>query len=110
MTTTTNAFEYRTPVGAFTTWEEAAEACERCDFDPVECVETIEVDPITPNEAALAARFAGDRSPRMTPGEKRELVRMRLAVQNADALRGSVFVLTKRGRRALSRYRKGGRA
>lgn len=33
-----NEFNYETPVGNFKTWEEAAAACERCDFDPCECI------------------------------------------------------------------------
>jgi hypothetical protein len=31
--------EYRTPVGTFKTWEEAAAACERIDMDPCTCIE-----------------------------------------------------------------------
>lgn len=29
---------YQTPVGTFSTWEEAATACERCDLDPCTCI------------------------------------------------------------------------
>lgn len=36
--------DYRTPLGCFRTWEEAAVACERADFDPCTC---IEICPIT---------------------------------------------------------------
>lgn len=32
---------YETPVGTFATWEEAASACERCDFDPCECIKAV---------------------------------------------------------------------
>lgn len=35
---------YRTPIGNFQTWEEAAIACERCGLDPVECIKA-EVSP-----------------------------------------------------------------
>lgn len=37
------AIEYRTPVGTFSTYEEASDACERVDFDPCECVEIVRV-------------------------------------------------------------------
>jgi hypothetical protein len=30
---------YKTPVGRFDTWEEAASACERADFDPCACIQ-----------------------------------------------------------------------
>jgi hypothetical protein len=30
---------YETPLGTFDIWEEAANACERCDFDPVLCIQ-----------------------------------------------------------------------
>lgn len=33
--------EYRTPLGTFRTWEEAAAACDRADLDPVECIEIL---------------------------------------------------------------------
>ena len=33
MTTT-----YHTPIGIYPTWEAAATACERCDFDPITCI------------------------------------------------------------------------
>lgn len=46
-----SSVRYRTPVGTFDTYEEAAEACERCDFDPVLCVEILPVT-ITPFEKA----------------------------------------------------------
>lgn len=32
---------YETPVGTFSTWEEAADACERSDYDACECVKII---------------------------------------------------------------------
>ena len=32
---------YETPVGSFRTYEEAAEACERRDLDPCDCVKYI---------------------------------------------------------------------
>lgn len=38
--------EYRTPLGSFQTWEEAAAACERADLDPCNCIaihETIQL-------------------------------------------------------------------
>ena len=39
---TTGAFvreiTYTTPVGTFDTWEDAAAACERCDYDPTLCI------------------------------------------------------------------------
>lgn len=34
-------YNYRTPVGLFQTWESAAAACERCDFDAVLCIEYV---------------------------------------------------------------------
>lgn len=30
---------YQTPMGTFPTWEAAADACERADFDPCTCIE-----------------------------------------------------------------------
>lgn len=33
--------EYRTPLGQFDTWEEAADQCERSDFDPCLCIEIL---------------------------------------------------------------------
>jgi hypothetical protein len=35
---------YRTQFGSFTTWEAAAEACERADFDPCEAIEIVRPD------------------------------------------------------------------
>jgi hypothetical protein len=32
---------YETPLGAFRTWEEAADACERSDFDPCDCIRIV---------------------------------------------------------------------
>jgi len=29
---------YSTPLGLFSTWEDAAIACERCDLDPCTCI------------------------------------------------------------------------
>jgi len=29
---------YETPMGVFSTWEEAAEKCERADMDPCTCI------------------------------------------------------------------------
>ncbi len=36
---------YRTPVGSFETWEDAAAAVERRDMDPTTCVEVVRLDP-----------------------------------------------------------------
>lgn len=36
--------EYRTPLGTFDTYEEAAEACEKSDLDPNLCVEIVNPD------------------------------------------------------------------
>jgi len=36
-----NEFKYETPVGTFDTWQEAADACERCDLDPCELVKAV---------------------------------------------------------------------
>lgn len=36
-----NEFNYETPVGTFRTWDEAMQACERCDLDAVECIKTV---------------------------------------------------------------------
>lgn len=33
--------KYATPMGCFSTWEEAAAACERADMDPCTCIEII---------------------------------------------------------------------
>jgi len=41
MNTTTGKIEYRTPLGCFETWEAAAIACERADFDPCTCIEIV---------------------------------------------------------------------
>ena len=30
---------YRTPLGAFEFWSDAADACERADLDPCTCIE-----------------------------------------------------------------------
>lgn len=38
-----NNFNYETPVGRFATWEEAADACERADFDPCTCITIVRV-------------------------------------------------------------------
>lgn len=35
-----NEFSYETPVGTFRTYEEASDACERCDF-PVELIKAV---------------------------------------------------------------------
>jgi dihydroorotate dehydrogenase len=32
---------YETPVGSFSDWIKAAEACERADLDPVACINTV---------------------------------------------------------------------
>jgi len=39
------AIEYRTPFGVFSTWQEAADRCERCDHDPMRCIEIVRVHP-----------------------------------------------------------------
>ena len=31
---------YQTPLGCFQTWEDAANACERADMDPCDCIKT----------------------------------------------------------------------
>ena len=36
-------FNYETPVGTFATYEEASNACERCDLDPCENVKPVKV-------------------------------------------------------------------
>lgn len=33
-----NKITYTTPVGTFNTWEEAADACKRCDYDAALCI------------------------------------------------------------------------
>ena len=35
---------YETPVGTFQYWEDAANACERCDYDPVACIKIKEME------------------------------------------------------------------
>ena len=32
---------YQTPMGSFTDWIAAAEACERADLDPCTCIKTV---------------------------------------------------------------------
>lgn len=34
---------YETPVGTFSTWEQAADACARCDFG-IECITIIRAE------------------------------------------------------------------
>jgi hypothetical protein len=41
-----NGFEYETPVGTFSTWEQAAAACERSDMDPCDCIEIKQAEPV----------------------------------------------------------------
>ena len=36
-------FEYETPFGIFSTWEEAASRLESCDLDPVEFIKILKV-------------------------------------------------------------------
>lgn len=38
---------YQTPFGSFGTWEEAAAACERADFDPCEAITIHRPDYVT---------------------------------------------------------------
>ena len=33
--------EYETPKGTYSTWEEAAAACEQCDMDPTTCIRIV---------------------------------------------------------------------
>jgi hypothetical protein len=35
--------EYRTPVGTFDSWDEAANACNYCDYEPLDVIETVAV-------------------------------------------------------------------
>jgi hypothetical protein len=35
--------KYQTPVGGFDTWEEAAQAVERCDMDPCDTIKFVDV-------------------------------------------------------------------
>jgi hypothetical protein len=35
--------KYQTPVGGFNTWEEAAQAVERCDMDPCDTIQFVDV-------------------------------------------------------------------
>lgn len=32
---------YETPIGSFDSWEEAAQACDRMDFDPTLCITAV---------------------------------------------------------------------
>mgnify|MGYP001552297897 CR=1 FL=1 len=34
---------YQTPLGAFEFWSDAADACERADLDPCDCIEYVGV-------------------------------------------------------------------
>ena len=36
-----NTISYRTPLGTFSTWEDAANALEQVDMDPCTCIEVI---------------------------------------------------------------------
>lgn len=44
---TDNRCIYQTPFGSFTTWEAAAEACERSDYDPCTAIEIVRPDYLT---------------------------------------------------------------
>ncbi len=44
-----NKFNYETPVGTFSTYEEASNACERCDLDPCENVKPVELPALSPS-------------------------------------------------------------
>lgn len=39
---------YKTPIGNFQTWEDAAVACERVDMDPVSCIDIV----VSPTQAS----------------------------------------------------------
>jgi hypothetical protein len=52
MNTTT---KYETPVGTFGTWEDAAQAVERADMDPCECIKIVRNDP--PNAGPSLASY-----------------------------------------------------
>ena len=59
-TMTKSKGHYETPIGSFDTWDEAAAACERCDFDPCECVRYVApVDIYWIYEYGLSQKLSG---------------------------------------------------